>query len=129
MSRFIRFNKWFALAFAWFLASVYALLLQPASQTPPPFAHFDKVAHMALFFAQFWLLAKGFSSQHRPLPLRLLWTGAIIWAALSEILQALCTTTRQGEVFDALADLIGTGLALYLAYRIQQARCHSSSQG
>lgn len=119
-------NQWFILALLWFAASVYALLLQPVSQTPPPFAHFDKVAHIALFFGQFWLLAKGFFRQHRPLPLRLLWITAIAWATLSEILQALCTTTRQGDVLDALADLVGTGAALYLAHSVQQARLNSS---
>lgn len=126
MTPSLHWNKWFVWSLLWFAASVYALLLQPASQTPPPFPHFDKVGHAALFFAQFWLLAKGFFSQQRAIPWRLLLAAAIGWAALSETLQALCTTTRQGDVFDALADLIGTSAALYLAHRVQQARVHSS---
>lgn len=59
-------NKFTVLAALWFAAAVYSLLLRESEGGAPPFPNFDKVAHFALFFAQFWLLAKAYmTGKHR----------------------------------------------------------------
>lgn len=113
-------NKWLFLAAIWFLASLYFLFFK-ASGNPVPIPQFDKICHFGLFFGQFWLLSKSC------IPLRLLIITAIIWAASSEIIQALFTK-REGDIMDAMADLIGAALALWLARQIQTARRNISRE-
>ncbi|WP_037586461.1 VanZ family protein [Stenoxybacter acetivorans] len=114
-------NKWLLFAFVWFSGSLYALFFRDGGTSPPPFVHFDKIAHMGLFFGQFWLLAKIFIETDKPVPWRGLLTAAVFWAAVSEVLQALFTRNRQGDVWDAATDVLGAVLAVYLAYRVQSA--------
>lgn len=114
-------NKWLLLSLLWLAASVYALL-RPAERTVPPFAHFDTVAHFALFFGQFWLAAKVFFSRNRALPFRWLLLLAVAWALLSEGLQAVLTTTRHAALGDVAADVLGAACALWLARQVAAAR-------
>ena len=58
-------NRWLWLSVLWFAGMMYALLLHQGSNAPMPFANFDKVVHAALFFGQFWLLAKVFLLRRR----------------------------------------------------------------
>lgn len=95
-------NKWLAAALLWLIAGIYSLIFRESnSHTAPPFPHFDKIAHAALF------------------------TFALCYAIASEIAQHLFTQTRQGDPLDALADMIGSSIALYLAYHAHQ---HSQRQ-
>lgn len=119
-------NKWLFLAAIWFLASLYFLFFK-ASGNPVPIPQFDKICHFGLFFGQFWLMSKSCFSAGITIPLRLLIITAIIWAASSEIIQALFTK-REGDIMDAMADLIGAALALWLARQIQTARRNSSKE-
>ena len=90
-------NKWLAAALLWLIAGIYSLIFRESnSHLAPPFPHFDKIAHAALFFF------------------------ALCYAISSEIAQHLFTQTRQGDPFDALADMAGSGIALYLARRAYQ---------
>ncbi len=116
------FNKFTLLALAWLAAGIYALLFKESGNEPPPFAHFDKVAHCALFFAQIWLLAKAWLHERRPVPYRSLLAFALVYAAASEWAQATFTLTRQGSLGDLAADMAGAGLALWLAHRVSIQR-------
>ena len=119
-------NKWQAAALLWLAASVYALLLHPGGNTPPPFAHFDKAVHAGLFFGQFWLWAKAYFSCGRAIPYRLLTACALLWAAGSEVLQAVFTP-RHGDPWDAAADMAGALAALWLIRRVSQARTQTTT--
>lgn len=109
-------NKWQAAALLWLVASIYALLRPETGHTPPPFAHFDKIAHAGLFFGQFWLWARAWSSRGRVAPERLLLAAALAWAVGSEIMQATLGA-RRGDPWDAAADMAGALAALWLHRR------------
>lgn len=115
-------NRFALFAVLWFVAAVYSLLFSESDSGAPPFAHFDKVAHFALFFAQFWLLAKAFMQDGLAVPYRLLFMLAVLAAAGSEIAQALFTRTREGSIADGFADMLGAGAALWLAYKVASAK-------
>lgn len=115
-------NKFTLLALAWFAAALYALLFREADGGAAPFPHFDKVAHFALFFGQTWLLAKAWLAESRPVPYIALLVFALLFAATSEVTQALFTRTREGSWLDGGADILGTLAALWLAHKVAQAR-------
>ena len=89
------------------------LLFSPASRVPGGIELNDKVVHAALFFT---LAVTGVLAG---LPLRALALGLIVYAGVSEVLQAVLPIDRDGNVFDALADLLGaaSGLAVALVIR------------
>ena len=108
-------NKFTLFAAAWFAAGIYALIFRESGNAPPPFPHFDKAAHFALFFAQIWLLAKAFIHDGLKIPYRGLLAFALLFAAGSEWAQAAFTVTREGSVGDGIADMLGASAALWLA--------------
>ncbi len=110
------------LSMLWFCATIYALFLAPQNQTVPPFPHFDKVVHAALFFTQTWLWVKTYWALFRPLPIKMMMTILVLWAIISEVMQATLTTTRHGDVWDVIADVTGIILALLLAKRVEKAK-------
>ena len=61
-------NKYTLFAAAWFVLLWAALLRESGGHTPPPFPHFDKAAHCAAFFAQFWLAARAWLEDGRRPP-------------------------------------------------------------
>lgn len=107
-------NRFAMLSALWFAGGIYALL-KPTDTAPPPFPHFDKAAHFALFFAQIWLLTKAFRTGKLPIPYRSLIAFAFCFAVVSECAQAWFTATRTGSLGDVLADMAGTVLALFAA--------------
>lgn len=115
-------NRFTLFAALWFAAAVYALLQESGNSAPPPFAHFDKAAHFALFFAQFWLCAKAFMQSGRAVPYRWLLVSALLFAVFSEAGQAWFTRTREGSVADGLADMLGACAALRLAASLEKAK-------
>lgn len=108
-------NRFILLSALWFAGSIYSLLFKAAETAPPPFPHFDKAAHLALFFAQIWLLTKAFRTDNRPIPYRSLMVFALCFAVVSECAQAWFPVTRTGSLGDVLADLTGAVLALFAA--------------
>jgi VanZ family protein len=92
------------------------LLFSPASTVPSGIEVNDKVVHAALFFV---LAVTGVVAG---LPLRALVFGLVLYAGVSEVLQAVLPIDRDGNVFDALADLLGAaaGLAAALVVRRQK---------
>lgn len=119
-------NKFSLFALLWFAAGVYFLIFREADGSVPPFAHFDKAAHFALFFAQFWLCAKAFMSERRPIPYIALLAVAALLAVVSEAAQAMFTQTREGSAADALADIAGAVTALWLARKVYANKPESS---
>ena len=111
----ISFNKWLILSIIWFVASLYALIWRESTGShAPPFPHFDKLAHGLLFFAQAWLIAKIWLSEHRKLPILPIALFCLLEAIGTELAQHFFTLTRTGDVLDATADMLGTTIALYL---------------
>ena len=117
-------NKFALFALIWFIAAWVGLLRNHlGDHAPPPFPHFDKFAHCALFFAQIWLLARAWLAEQRQPPYLSLALFAFVFAGSSEIAQALFTQ-RTGDSMDMLADLVGAGLALLLAQKVYRSRQH-----
>ena len=77
-------NKYTALAALWFVLLWYFLLRESGTHAAPSFPHFDKAAHCAAFFAQFWLAARAWLQENRRPPLLPLAAAAITLAAASE---------------------------------------------
>jgi len=97
------------------LGQVYALyLVTPGSGAALPYA--DKLAHAAMFATPAALAAA----------LRWRWGLLIlvVHAAISEPLQGVLTATRQVDVWDAVADLIGivVGVAAVRQWRSDRPR-------
>lgn len=110
-------SVWQIAAFLWLLMGIYGLIFrESAGSTPPPFPHFDKMAHFFLFFVQTWLWAKNWLVVRQMPPLRLLAVCGLIYAVSSELAQHFFTATRQADLWDMVADMLGVSLALYWAH-------------
>lgn len=116
-------NKWLFLAVAWLTAGVYGLVLREATgSNAPPFPHFDKMAHGLLFFVQIWLLCKAYLHENKAIPSVALLIFALIYAVASEWAQATFTLTRQADVWDGVADMLGAMMALTIALKMENIR-------
>jgi VanZ family protein len=93
------------------------VLFSPASKVPSGIELNDKVVHAGLF------LVLAVSGVVAGLPVRALALGLVVYAGVSEVLQAVLPIDRDGSVFDALADVLGAGagLAAALVVRRQKA--------
>ena len=103
---------WLPLAVLAVLGHLVALYL-PGSAVPAAPGGWDKVAHVLLFAVPVWLLVR---LTGRAL---LVATAFAVHAAASEVLQGAFVPFRSGSAWDALADVLGIGLAL-AALRWQQ---------
>lgn len=97
------------------LAVCVYLALRPAVDMPAVFPHVDKLEH-ALAFATLAVLGwwAGWT-----MPMRL-FVGLALFGIGIEFAQSF-TATRMADVWDALADMAGAALALWLLARRQQA--------
>lgn len=95
------------------LISLYALF-SPASGVPllPP--GMDKVAHFTLFTA---LAFTGRRARLAEVPLAI---GLVVYALVSEPLQGALPINRDASAWDALTDLCGIGIGLWLARRARR---------
>lgn len=95
------------------MVSLYALF-SPASGIPflPP--GMDKVGHFALFAA---LAYTGRRARLAEVPLAI---GLVAYAVVSEPLQGMLPINRDASVWDALTDLCGIALGLWLARRARR---------
>lgn len=108
-------NKWLFFSIIWLIASIYSLIFRESTGgQAPPFPHFDKMAHGLIFFVQIWLLCKAHLHENRAIPTQKLFIFALIYAAASEWAQGAFTLTRQADIWDAFADMLGAIVALYL---------------
>ena len=107
---------WYVPALLWWGVMVYCLWLMPAGQ-PSGIPYFDKLGHFALFAA--WAVLLAAPALWCGQPLRQLMPtvlgACLLWAAGSELGQALLTETRSAEVMDAVADMAGALTGVMLA--------------
>ncbi len=108
---------WFG-ALVWFILSCYGLFLR-TSGAAPNISHLDKAAHFVMFFGQFYLIGILFNMSGKAAIK--LWGLALVWAALSELIQGYATT-RTMDVYDGVADMMGATLAIALLYFIKQKK-------
>lgn len=97
------------------LVHLVALYMPGNSSIPEPL-YVDKLVHAALFGVPTWLLGR---LTKRP------WLIASIFAVhavFSEVAQLLWVPGRDGDVFDALADLVGITIALVWLLRTRDDR-------
>jgi hypothetical protein len=102
-------------AFAVTVLVSLAVLFAPASDVPAAPPGVDKVVHLLLFAA---LALAGRWAGTRPGPLAVL---LLVYAAVSEVVQAVSALQRSGSVLDWLADAAGIGLGL-LAWAVGERR-------
>jgi hypothetical protein len=94
------------LLFVLLVAAQSWALYAPHIGGPALFAGSDKVVHVALF------LVVTFAGLRAGIPARWL-AGVLIGEAIvSEVVQGLALSGRDGDVFDVLADVVGVGLGL-----------------
>lgn len=115
----------------WFLMMLFILFL-PGGATPevsPLIPHFDKIIHAGIFYVLTWLVFKSLKVQANTSLQKdfvsncgkkdvlksevviILWfTGIVIFALMSELIQAYFISGRGGDILDFLADLFGISL-------------------
>ena len=85
----------------------------------------DKIVHLILFGVYAYLLAEGFVRQDRPwftsrYPI---WSSLIIgivFAFFTEVMQRFVIPGRYGNIYDMLADILGSILGITVWYIIQR---------
>lgn len=103
-------------AVAWWVLTVYLLLLKPGGP-PSPIPYYDKIGHFCLFGLGGVLLTlpRAWWGQ----PLRQLMPPVLglclLWAVGSEVAQGTLTATRSAEAADAVADMAGALTGVMLA--------------
>jgi VanZ family protein len=95
--------RWFTVI--WFVSTLIGLGLPGTSLPDTPTDHFDKVAHVAIFAVGTALALLGWP-QHRTRVLLLM----LLFAALSEVWQAVLPTGREADVLDVVANAVGIGV-------------------
>ena len=129
MQRFIS-NMWPA---ALWLAGIFLLTLLPGNYFPSLSSFWslfspDKVVHIAMFSGLAFLLAFGFKRQYPNLSLRCIfvWVALIstFIAILTEFLQWYLPIKRDGNIYDAIADIAGVfiGFAAFFILKNKIAR-------
>ena len=98
------------------------VLFAPASGVPTAPPGTDKIVHLAVFAL---LALTGRAAGFRSWPLL---AGLVVYAAASEVLQALLPIGRTGDVVDALVDVAGALLALGLSALVARRRTARSGR-
>ncbi|PRY62796.1 hypothetical protein BCF74_1032 [Knoellia remsis] len=106
------------LRWPWLAAAVVAVVVQlvlvyaPSSGGPPLFPNADKVIHVVIFALPVGLAILA----------RLPWLPVVAvmaaHAPVSEIVQGTMLSQRSGDVWDAVADLVGVALGWFVATRL-----------
>ncbi|MEV1293475.1 VanZ family protein [Pseudonocardia sp. NPDC049635] len=94
------------------------VLFTPAAGVPAAPPGTDKVVHLAVFAL---LAVTGRMAGIRAWPLL---AGLVVYAAASEVLQALLPLGRSGDLLDGLADVAGAvlGIGLYALFDRSRTR-------
>ncbi len=106
-------------AFAVAVLVSLAVLFAPAGNVPDAPPGVDKVVHVAVF------LALAVTGRWAGIRAGGLGAGLVLYAAVSEVLQAVTPLARSGSLADLLADLAGVVLGLgswVLGQRARRAR-------
>lgn len=109
------------LFWAFLLFISYSFLAPVAGSSGFDIPHLDKIVHFVIFFVLSALanMAYRLTTMHH-----LLWLGS--YGILIEVLQAQ-TGYRSGDVFDWIADMLGTGLLLLTSHYYQQHKLKSNA--
>ncbi|KGN39246.1 hypothetical protein N803_01785 [Knoellia subterranea KCTC 19937] len=99
----------------------FVLLYAPSSGGAPPFPHFDKLVHAAIF-----ALPVFFAAAAR-LPFVPVVALAAAHAPLSEVIQGTLLPQRSGDPRDVIADLVGVALGVIAAQRVLRVRESNSA--
>ncbi len=92
------------------LASL-VVLFAPTAGGPQPFPYADKVVHLLLFAALAW------SGRRAGVPVATLGVALVVYAVLSEVIQATLLPQRSGDWTDLAADLVGVVAGLLAGAR------------
>lgn len=113
----VKQTKWLFVAIVCFILGIYSLIFREASnQSAPSFPHFDKFGHFMLFWLQTWLNAQYWLVANRKPPYWRLFIFGLLYAIGSELAQHFFTETRQGDVWDVCADMLGVCVGLQIAH-------------
>jgi len=87
--------------------------------------HVDKVAHFifyltASFLGVFFLREKGEWGIKLSRALLLMFLGTVVYGILIEVLQHIFTTSREADIFDALANSFGSLLGVLTSFNFAQ---------
>ncbi len=127
LPQFIMLRKlWPALAWAVVIIILMSLpgSMLPKARSPWNFLAFDKIIHAFIFFILSFLLMRGFFLQHKHQFLRsnhllMAIVVGIVFGGLSELWQAVINTARSADIYDFIADSIGSVLAGPVFVRIK----------
>lgn len=107
-------KKWAILAIFWLGLLAYVLLMKLTVSGMPKIQNLDKVGHFGLFFGQFWLIGRAIKGWQ----IKSYWLAGIVlglfFAVGSELAQGFFTQYRAMEFWDAVADMAGVVVALWL---------------
>jgi VanZ family protein len=123
-------NLFFWIAFCWTLVVAYFCLV-PSSDIPSiSIPNLDKLAHAFFHFVFTILWFLFFKKQVKKKNQTKLLVGAVFFSLFFgigiEILQSRLTVTRNGDVFDVLANFTGALLALVFVLVAKQIRKNQS---
>ncbi|MFD4294938.1 VanZ family protein [Rhodococcus sp. NPDC058505] len=102
-----------AIPFYAVLAITVVMLFSPGGAVPSGPPNSDKVTHLLMF------LALAVAARYAGWRAGWVLLGGVLYAAASEVLQAVLPIQRSGSVFDWLADVVGVllGLGVVFAWR------------
>ncbi len=113
---------WFSALFCWFALLWFFSSIEGSPEIPPPFPHFDKLAHFGYFLAGGFLLTGGNFNRN---PVVTSWKPMIVTAivvmavvgAIDEWHQCFTPGRSGADPWDWLADLLGgaSGALLFKA--------------
>ena len=92
------------------------VLFTPSTGGPTLFDGSDKVVHLLLFGALAATTRWRFGRSTAAL------AAVVAYAVVSEVVQAVLLSTRSGDAYDVVADLLGVALGWLLASRVLQRR-------
>ncbi|MFF0814134.1 VanZ family protein [Rhodococcus sp. NPDC003318] len=105
------------------LAVTLVMLFSPGSTVPSGPPNSDKVTHLLMF------LALAVAARYAGFRTGWILLGGAVYAAVSEVLQAVLPIQRTGSVWDWTADMIGVVLGLGLVWAWQAGRRRSETPG
>lgn len=113
-----RYSFWIAVL--WTVLVLFLSFKTPSSEPKFYFANADKVVHFTFYFGFVFLWFRFLIEKKIGIIKNqiILFLSAVLLGILVEILQGLLTTTRQPDVWDAVANSVGALLGLIVSKKI-----------
>ena len=122
------FSK-FYIPFVVWVSIIMVIIAVPGSYIPTPHGIWemmspDKLIHLAMFAPLSFLSAWGVYRASGRLKLSFIFATVfgIIYAISTELLQYFVISGRNGNLYDAIADIVGVFLGLVLFYKLQKGQ-------